>query len=240
MGNNEPFFIAYFGRQHSGKTYDLQRFVDVCGKQTIFVYNSGRDEDWQGYEEIDLFSDPKTKVLYFTHKGEEYEFGKMFMRKFKGKRVKAMEADEILTENLLFRQLKIKGRYLGLFFIIDDCTGIFESRLTKPQRSCLYRAKHVGVWFALIYHDVNMFPNGAWGALTMCKFFKNNVEPPRAKNEKIPHFKQLLLAYNKLKNAPDYSYCTLKMNTGELIYTPYKQPSKLKNNVRPNQSKNNS
>lgn len=229
MGNNEqPFFIAYFGRQHSGKTYDLQRFVDVCGKPTIFVYNSGRDEDWEGYEEIELFSDPKTRVLYFRYKDEDYEWERMFMRKFRNKRVKAPEADEILTETLLFRQLKRKGAHVGLFFIMDDSTGILSSRLTKPQKSCFSRAKHVGVWFALIHHDPNAFPNGAWGLLTMAKFFKNNVPPPKNKADKIPHFQEVVKAYNKLKIAPDYSYCTLLMNTGQLIYTEFKQPSKLK------------
>ncbi|MBL4861455.1 MAG: hypothetical protein JKY09_00345 [Crocinitomicaceae bacterium] len=224
--DNKPFFLAYFGRQHSGKTYDLQQFVAKCNRKTIFVYNSGRDEDWQGYEEIELWSSKKEEILYFTYKGKDYVFATHYMKKFRGKKVKAMEADEVLTETLLYKQLKVKGRYSGLFFIIDDATNILTSRLTKAQKSCFYRAKHVNVWFCLIFHDPNMFPNGAWNALTMAKFFKNNVAPPKQKSDKIPHFLKLKQAYYKLQKAPDYSYCTLVMNTGKLSYTPYKKPVK--------------
>ena len=225
MSNKDPFFLAYFGRQHSGKTYDLQNFVRVCGRHTIFVYNSGRDEDWQGYEQIELWSDKKEEILYFTYKDKDYIFSDSFMKKFKGKKVKAMEADEVLTETLLYKQLKKKG-YEGLFFIIDDATNILTSRLTKAQKACFYRARHVDVWFCLIFHDPNMFPNGAWGALTMARFFKNNVAPPKQKGDKIPHFRQLQQAYYKLQKAPNYSFCTLVMNTGELTFTPYKEPIK--------------
>ena len=220
--DNKPFFLAYFGRQHSGKTYDLQKFVKECNRKTIFVYNSGRAEDWQGFEEIELSSCKKEGILYFTYKGKEYEFAKYYMKMFKGKQVKAMEADEVLTETLLYKQLKIRDKYSGLFFIIDDATNILTSRLTKPQRACFFRAKHINVWICLIFHDPNMFPNSAWGALTMAKFFKNNVAPPKQKSEKIPHFRELQRAYYKLKNAPDYSYCTLMMNTGKLTYKEYK------------------
>ncbi|BDS13005.1 hypothetical protein [Aureispira anguillae] len=231
MGNNEPFFLVYFGRQHSGKTYDLQRFVQNCGRSSVFVYNSGRDEDWQGYEEIELWSDKKSEKLFFTYKGKDYEFATHYMKKFRGKKVKAMEADEVLTETLLYKQLKVKGRFKGLFFIIDDATNILTSKLTKAQKSCFYRAKHVDVWFCLIFHDPNMFPNGAWNALTMAKFFKNNVAPPKQKSDKIPHFRQMQQAYAKLQTAPNYSYCTLVMNTGKLTYTPYRKPRKTTTNV---------
>lgn len=225
MSNNHPFFLVYFGRPHSGKTYDLQRFTKVCGRETIFVYNSGRDEDWIGYEQIELWSDKKSETLYFTYRGRDFVFKDHFMKKFRGKRVKAMEADEYLTEHLLFKQLKNKG-YEGLFFIIDDATNIISSKLTKTQKACFYRAKHVDVWFALIFHDPNMFPNSGWGAVTISKFFKNNVAPPKQKSEKIPHFRQFIKAYVTLQNAPDYSYCTLLMDSGELSYKPYKKPKK--------------
>lgn len=222
MSNKHPFFLAYFGRTHSGKTYDLQQFTKVCGRETIFVYNSGRDEDWIGYELIELWADKKSDTLYFTYKGKDYVFKSSFMNKFRGKKVKAMEADEYLTETLLYKQLSKKG-YEGLFFIIDDATNIIPSKLTKPQKACFYRAKHVDIWFALIFHDPNMFPNSGWAALTIVKFFKNNVAPPKQKSEKIPHFKQFTRAYRALQVAPDYSYCTLMMNTGDLKYTPFKK-----------------
>lgn len=224
MDSNKPFFRVYFGRQHSGKSYDLQRFVEQCNRNTIFVYNSGWDKDWTYFIEIELWSDKKTQTLYFTYKGKDYEFATHYMKKFRGKRVKAPEADEYLTETLLFKQIKTKGRYSGLFFIMDDATNILSTTLTKAQKACFYRAKHVNVWFCLIFHDPNMFPNGAWGALTQAKFFKNNVEPPKQKSDKIPHFRELQRAHYKLKTAPDYSYCTLDMNTGKLTYTPYKKP----------------
>ena len=126
MESNKPFFRVYFGRQHSGKSYDLQRFVEQCNRSTIFVYNSGWDKDWTNFIEIELWSDKKTNTLYFTYKNKDYEFATHYMKKFRGKKVKAPEADEYLTETLLFKQIKVKGRYSGLFFIMDDATNIFR------------------------------------------------------------------------------------------------------------------
>lgn len=225
--SNEPFFIAYFGKPHSGKTYDLEQFVKKCGRETIFVYNSGWDKDWVGFELIELWSDKKEEQLYFTYKNKDYLFERHFMKKFKGKKVKAMMAKKKLTERLLYEALSNKG-YEGLFFIIDDATNILTSRLTQSQKACFFRAKHVGIWFALIFHDPNMFPNGAWGALTIAKFFKNNVSPPTQKSQIIPHFMQVMRAYRQLKSAPKHSYCTLIMDTGQLSYTPFKNNSKTK------------
>ncbi|WP_197043973.1 hypothetical protein, partial [Aureispira sp. CCB-QB1] len=167
----------------------------------IFVYNSGHEKDWIGFIEIELWSDAKSKELYFTYKGRDYVFHKHFMKKFKGKRVKAMMADEKLTEQLLYKRLSRKG-YKGLFFIIDDATNVFSSQLTQAQKACFYRAKHVGIWFALVFHDPNMFPNGAWGALTLARFFKNNVSPPRGKKNVIPHFDQVMKSFEILQDAP--------------------------------------
>ena len=221
IDQHHPFFLAYFGKPHSGKTYDLQQFALRCNRPTIFVYNSGWDKDWVGYELIELWSDKKEQELYFSYKGKDYVFEKHFMKKFRGKKVKAMMADEKLTEMLLYKRLSRKG-YEGLFFIIDDATNILTSTLTQAQKACFYRAKHVGIWFALVFHDPNMFPNGAWGALTKAKFFKNNVAPPTQKSKIIPHFRELMKAYKVLKDAPKYSYCTLIMDTGDLSYTPFK------------------
>lgn len=219
-----PFFLTYFGKPHSGKTYDLIQFVKICGRDTIFVYNSGHEQDWVGFEEIELWSDRKENQLYFTYKGKDYVFQKKFMKVFRGKKVKAMMADERLTEKLLYKSLSRKG-YEGLFFIIDDATNIFTSQLTQAQKALFYRAKHVDIWCALVFHDPAMFPNSAWGALTMAKFFKNNVKPPVEKQNKIPHFREVMRAYRQLQDAPDYSFCTLNMDTGYLSYTPFKQHS---------------
>ena len=168
-----------------------------------------------GYEEIELWSDRKEDELYFTHKGKDYVFEKSFMKKFRNKRVKAMMADEKLTEKLLYKRLAKKG-YEGLFFIIDDATNILTSQLTQAQKACFYRAKHVGIWFALVFHDPNMFPNGAWGALTLARFFKNNVSPPSGKKNIIPHYAQVMKSFEYLRDAPLYSHCTIVMDNGEL------------------------
>lgn len=212
---SNPFFLAYFGKPHSGKTHDLMQFVKTCGRHTIFVYNSGHDKDWKGFIEIELISDPKTKELFFVYKGKKYLFEKWFMKKFKGKKVKAMMADEKLTEQLLYKRLSRKG-YDGLFFIIDDATNVFSSQLTQAQKACFYRAKHVGIWFALVFHDPNMFPNGAWGALTLARFFKNNVAPPTKKKDIIPHFDEVMESFKFLRDAPLYSHATIVMDTGAL------------------------
>ncbi|BDS10585.1 hypothetical protein [Aureispira anguillae] len=228
--SNHPFFLAYFGKPHSGKTYDLQQFVKRCGRETIFVYNSGHEKDWRGFIEIELHSDSKSKKLYFSYKGRDYLFEKHFMKKFKGKKVKAMMADEKLTEQLLYKALSKKG-YKGLFFIIDDATNVFSAQLTQAQKACFYRAKHVGIWFALVFHDPNMFPNGAWGALTLARFFKNNVAPPSKKQRIIPHFPEVMQAFKILRTAPVYSHCTLIMDSGQLVVKrakPRLNPKKVK------------
>lgn len=221
--SEHPFFLAYFGKPHSGKTYDLIQFVKRCNRETVFVYNSGHDKDWIGFIEIELWSDSKSKELYFSYKGRDYIFHKHFMSKFRGKRVKAMMADEKLTEQLLYKRLSRKG-YKGLFFIIDDATNVFSSQLTQAQKACFYRAKHVGIWFALVFHDPNMFPNGAWGALTLARFFKNNVAPPMKKKDIIPHFDEVMDSFKFLRDAPQYSHATIVMDTGIMV----KHKSKVK------------
>lgn len=219
-----PFFLVYFGKPHSGKTYDLQEFVKRCGRETIFVYNSGHAKDWVGFEEIELFSDPKEKELYFIYKNKDYLFSKYFMKLFRGRKVKAMMADEQLTEQLLYKRLSRKG-YEGLFFIIDDATNILGTRLTRAEKACFYRAKHVNIWFCLIFHDPNMFPNGGWNAVTLARFFKNNVEPPKKKSRIIPHFREVMKSFKFLQNAPPYSHTTITMDNGNLIL--YKAPPQL-------------
>ena len=54
---DKPFFMAYFGKPDSGKSYDLRQYVKTCGMETIFVYNAGWDRDWVNFEEIELWSD---------------------------------------------------------------------------------------------------------------------------------------------------------------------------------------
>ena len=216
-----PFFLVYFGRPHSGKTYDLHQFVKRCRKEIVFVYNSGRDSDWPNYEEIELFVEDK--ALKFDYKGKKYDFRNDFMRLFKGKKVKAMEAEDEEAENLLYKNIKVKGAFKGLFFIIDDATGLWDNKLTKLQKSCFQRAKHAGVWFAVIFHDPAGFPNNAWNAVTLSRFFKNNVEPPYEKKRKIPHFDKVIQAFELLQDAPDYSHCTIEMDSGKLTYKPFKK-----------------
>lgn len=211
-----PFFLVYFGKPHSGKTYDLHQFTKRCGRETIFVYNSGADDDWPGYEEIKLWSDSKKQILNFTYKGKDYVFSESFMQFFKGKRVKAEEAEEYLTEDLLYKQIKIKDAYRGLFFIIDDASSILTDRFTKAQKACFYRSGHVGVWFAIIFHDPASFPNSAWGAVTLSRFFMNNVEPPYEKKRKIPNFQKVVEIFDILQDAPEYTHCTLQMDSGKV------------------------
>lgn len=219
--NPKPFFLAYFGAPDSGKSYDLQRFVEVSNKKTVFVYNCGWDKDWVGFIEIELWADKKTETLYFTHKGKDYDFAKHYMKMFRGKKVKAPMVKSALAHRLIYEQMSSKG-YEGLFFIIDDATAILTATLTQAQKAGFFRAKHVGIWFALIFHDPNKFPVGAWEALTLARFFKNNVPPPKNKEDKIPHFRQMTQIYNILQDAPRFSSCTLDMRTGEVTFSPFK------------------
>ena len=210
--------MAYFGKPDSGKSYDLRQYVKTCGMETIFVYNAGWDRDWVNFEEIELWSDKNE--LYFNYKGKDYLFGKYFMKKFKGKRVKAMMADETRTQQLLYKALvKRHGEnrrpYAGLFFIIDDATNIINVKMTQAEKACFYRAKHVGIWFATIFHNIEDFPNRGWNALTRIRIFKNLVPPPIQKRRIIPHFRKIFWSYNFLLQAPRFSYCTIDMDTGK-------------------------
>lgn len=225
MSNDSPFFLAYFGAPHSGKSYDLQQFVQKCGKTSVFVYNRGWEKDWTDFIEIELWADTKEKTLHFKYNGKDYDFATYYMKLFRGKKVKAPMVRTALAARLLYEQMSSRG-YEGLFFIIDDATAIIDAKLTMAQKACFFGAKHVGIWFALVFHDPNKFPVGGWEALTLARFFKNNVPPPKNKEDKIPHFKEMKESFKLLQHAPRFSSCTLDMSTGTLTFIPYSTSKK--------------
>ncbi len=229
--NDSPFFLLYFGVTHSGKSTDLEKFMKRCGKPSVFVYNRGYDKDWAGFEEIELIADKKSKTLYFLYKGKEYDFNKHFFKKFHRKKVKCIEAEDELAEELLFNSLARKDpnndKYKKqLFFIIEDATTIFNSSLKRLHRRLFYRLKHAGVWTCLVCHDPAIFPIRAYGPVTMVRFFKMSIEPDIKKAKVIPHFRQFLAAYKFLSKAPRFSSCTLDMTTGKLTKKTFKKPIK--------------
>lgn len=231
MANDAPVVLAHFGRPHSGKTYEMEKRANEAHKnkarETIFVFNSGRDTDWQGYTEIVLHSDKKTETLFFTYRNQEYNFRESFMKLFRGKKVKARRVRKPLTKSLLFIEMSEKG-YEGTFFIVDDAVAVIGARLTFAQDACFYCAKHVDVWLGVVFHDPNQFPVRAWGALTFAKFFVNNVEPPAKKAKLIPHFRKVLSAFKTLQKAPKYSFVSIDMNSGQASYTPFKNSTNKK------------
>lgn len=224
--NKKPVVLTHFGRPDSGKSFEMEKQANRAYKnkvrETIFVFNSGRDTDWQGYAEIELSSIKKTETLLFTYKGNVYNFKDSFMKLFRGKKVKARRTRRALTKSLLFLEMSERG-YEGTFFIVDDAIAIIGSRLTFGQNACFFGAKHCDVWLGIVFHEPNQFPIGAWGALTMGKFFISNVKPARSKEERIPHFQKILSFYNILRTAPEYSFCTLKFNTGLGTFTPFQE-----------------
>lgn len=223
--DNKPVVITHFGRPHSGKTFAMELFANSAKRETIFVYNAGRKEDWKGYIPIKLDLDEKGKNLMFEHKGKIYDFQKSFMKLFKGKKVRARRGRHRKIRNLLFLEMTEEG-YEGTFFIIDDAVGIIGTRLTFEMNSLFFGSKHVDIWLGVVFHMPSQFPVGAWGALTFARFFINNVPPSFSSPEKIPHSKLMVSAYHKLQTAPKYSYCTLDMNSGKMSYIRYKKPVK--------------
>lgn len=225
MANNPPVVLTHFGRPDSGKSFEMEKQANKAyrngARETIFVFNSGRDTDWQGYEEISLSSIKKTETLQFTYKNDVYNFTDSFMKLFRGKRVKARRTRDAITKHLLFIEMSERG-YEGTFFIVDDAIAIIGSRLTYGQNACFFGAKHGDVWLGVVFHEPNQFPIGAWGALTHAKFFISNIRPNKNKEDRIPHFQKILSSYNILRNAPAYSFCSIEMNTGHTTYTPYK------------------
>ncbi|WP_052595744.1 hypothetical protein [Aureispira sp. CCB-QB1] len=222
--DNKPVVITHFGRPHSGKTYAMEQFAKNAKRETIFVYNAGRKQDWEGYLVIKLDIDEKGKKLMFEYKGKMYDFQSSFMRLFRGKKVRARRGRHRKIRDLLFLEMTEEG-YEGTFFIIDDAVGIIGSRLTFEMNSLFFGSKHVDIWLGVIFHMPSQFPLRAWGALTFARFFINNVVPSFS-SPKIPHRQKMVAAYNKLQNAPKYSYCTLDMNSGKMTYVPYKKPKK--------------
>lgn len=220
--DNKPVVITHFGRPHSGKTYAMEQFANNANRETVFVYNAGRKEDWQGYISIKLDVDEKGKKLLFEYRGKQHDFRSSFMKLFKGKKVRARRGRHRKIRDLLFLEMTEEG-YEGTFFIIDDAVGIIGSRLTFEMNSLFFGSKHVDIWLGVIFHMPSQFPVGAWGALTFARFFVNNVAPSFSSPDKIPHSKKMVAAYHKLQSAPKYSSCTLEMNTGKMIYNPYRK-----------------
>lgn len=222
--DNEPVVITHFGRPHSGKTFAMEKFANNANRETIFVYNAGRKLDWEGYIPIKLDVCEKGKTLMFEYRGKMHDFKTSFMRFFRGKKVRARRGRHRKIRDLLFLEMTEEG-YEGTFFIIDDAVGIIGSRLTFEMNSLFFGSKHVDIWLGVVFHMPSQFPVGAWGALTFARFFVNNVAPSFTNPAKIPHYKKMIGAYNKLQRAPKYSYCTLDMNAGKLTYTPYRKPN---------------
>ncbi|WMX12411.1 hypothetical protein [Aureispira sp. CCB-E] len=234
--DNKPVVITHFGRPHSGKTFAMEKFANSAKRETIFVYNAGRKEDWQGYVSIKLDIDEKGKTLLFEYKGKLHDFKSSFMRLFRGKKVRARRGRHRKIRDLLFLEMTEEG-YEGTFFIIDDAVGIIGSRLTFEMNSLFFGSKHVDIWLGVVFHMPSQFPVGAWGALTFARFFVNNVAPCFSSADKIPHSKKMIAAYEKLQVAPQYSYCTLEMNTGKMTYTPYKKPRKKRTSTTNSKTK---
>lgn len=237
MANHDaPFLLAYFGDPHSGKTTDLERFIERCHRDTIFVYNRGYRKDWVGYEEIKIWGEKKTKTLYFTHRGKDYEFEKYFYKKFKGKRVKAGACRLQFEEDMLFlslgelpeqgsREEQAKNRML---FVLEDSVSILSANLKRVHKNLFYRLKHAGVWTAIVGHLPNLYPVNAFMPITHVRFFKMSVPPPTSKHEKIPHFDKYVAAYKTLVKAPKYTCCLLETETGKLTKIPNKKTKKNK------------
>lgn len=218
-----PFVLATFGQMHAGKTYNLEELISKTNRTKI-VYNFGREEDWQGYQPIEL-QEEKGK-LYFIHEKKRFLFERSFMKKFRGKKVKIATVFHSKTLALFYTEIaRMNSSINYVFFIIDDATAVFDTNLTKLEKSFISRCKHSDVRVALASHDLHYFPRQAWGLLTHVRLFRTINPPPIAKRDVIPCFDALMDAWEKLQEAPQYSYYTLDVYNKELTYTEFKNKS---------------
>lgn len=220
-----PFCLLTVGLQSAGKTYNLERLVNGSGRKMVLVYNTSNPDDWKGYIEIELLYDVKKKRLVFVYEGKQYDFEKCYLKKFKGKKVKADEMEgnnetEIKRgEKLLFKYIK---KMNGLFFILDDASTVFDNgKLTRDQNA-IFKGKNYNVWFAFVFHGANLVPPRMWNAVTHVRMFYNNTQPPRKKKEIITNYPILLKMYQILRRLPKRSYATLDVRAEKVTITPYK------------------
>lgn len=213
------------GQQGAGKTYNLERLVNASGRKMVLVYNTSNPDDWKGYTEIELLYDTKKKRLAFIYEGSQYDFEKYYLKKFKGKKVKADEMEgnsetEIKRgEKLLFKHIK---KMNGLFFILDDASTVFDNgKLTRDQNA-IFKGKNYNVWFAFVFHGANIVPPRMWNAVTHVRMFYNNTQPPRKKKEIITNYPILLKMYQVLRRLPKRSYITLDVRAEKVTLSPYK------------------
>ncbi|MGH1338737.1 MAG: hypothetical protein ACRBFS_21665 [Aureispira sp.] len=224
VSRRKPFCLLAVGLQGAGKTYNLERLVNRSGRRMVLVYNTSNPDDWKGYIEIELLYDVKKKRLAFIYEGRQFDFQKYYLKKFKGKKVKADEMEGLSEteikrgEKQLFRHIK---KMSGLFFILDDASTVFDNgKLTRDQNA-IFKGKNYNVWFAFVFHGANLVPPRMWNAVTHIRMFYNNTQPPPNKRNIITNYSILLKMYQVLRKLPKRSFITLDVLLEKVTITPY-------------------
>lgn len=229
----KPFVFAIFGKPHSGKTYHAERLAENY-KGTVFVYNYGRAEDWHGYEVIKWIDNPKTKIsdgkaVLFEYKGQVFDFKNNFMKLFRGKRVKALSANDKKEQNKIFKTLATAPELQHILFIIDDATTVLDSRLSAAEANLLAKSKHNKVDVMTIAHSLDVYPPRAYAFVNFVRLFETSSAPSQQKINLLPFKEVVLSAYEDLLKQPLYSYYTADIESGTVTRSIRNKDGKITN-----------
>lgn len=212
-----PLVLTHFGEPHSGKTFEMERFIEKINPETVFVYKRGWENDWKEYEEIRLFAEKNR--LYFEYKKKDYDFANCFMKLFKGKRVKSPRCMDLQMkgEKLLF-YLLCQGGYEGLFLHLEDAKAYIHSNMSPIVTAFFYETKNIGIRVGMIHHNPNEFPKKLWGALTHAKVFQNGATVDTTKMGGFQHANTVKGVSEKVNQLPKYSYGLIDFRKGIVNY----------------------
>lgn len=224
----EPFAMLVFGRQGAGKTTSMEAFLAIHPYHTHIVYNPGREEDWQGYTEVRLKLDDKSKKLFFTLKGKDYDFDRHFVKKFKGGRVKVVHEGNTKVRIAFFSKIAYEKILPRSVLIIDDATNVIRHRLTNADSAIFSKTKHIGVKLILAYHDINYAPNEAFGLVTHIRQFITNGATGAAEQlyRRMPVLRTVDKNWAELQELPKYSYYTIDIYKNKNILVRGKRNKK--------------
>lgn len=217
MSSGKPLVGVFTGQTHSGKSTEAGRFIERTNPETVLVYNRGWEEDWKGYEEIEL-SQVK-KVLYYKYKGKLKEFRKHFMRDFRGKRVKCARPIDwgMVAERLLFLTLSQRG-FEGLHLHLEDAKGYIYPNMSPTYLAFFNATKNFRIRVTIVHQIPNQIPSNLWGALTCAFIFRNDEEFDPERIKLFKHAKTIKEIQETVNKMAPYSFGLIDFRAGRVSY----------------------
>ena len=215
------------GSEGSGKTFFAENGKGSNIRKHNFVYNLGKEKDFENYELIELLTN-EDALNYVTNEKKEFkknpitlfeygEFDEEEIFKLQGYKhltnVKAHAYDDIRglrDQEVFFNQmLKLGG---DTRFIYDDATSTFKDGLSKQFKKLMTKKRHVenglGINIDILVHELNKVSSDVFTYTHQIVMF-NMITIPDPKDIDPKLKQKLIKAYEYLKTLPEYYSLTI-------------------------------